>query len=67
MSYFVSSHLHVNGSRLRAAFLCGLNRSMQHLIFRHREEDVENEAKIEDLFHRRPKALMWDRWKKGEH
>ena len=31
-----------------------LNRSTQHLDSRYREEDVADEAKIEDLLHRHP-------------
>ena len=38
--------------RFPANLCCRFNRSMQHLISKHREEDVENEVSDEDLLHR---------------
>jgi hypothetical protein len=35
-----------------AALPCDFNRSLQHLSSHYREEDVENEAAIENLLHR---------------
>ena len=37
--------------------LCGFNRSMQHLISKYREEDVEHEVSTKNLLHRRTKVL----------
>jgi hypothetical protein len=39
----------IEKSQVVATFKCGFNRSMQHLFSKHREGDVENEAKTEDL------------------
>jgi hypothetical protein len=36
---------------------CDFNRSTQHLISNYREEDVENEAKIEDILLRRTESI----------
>jgi IS30 family transposase len=45
---------------------CGFNRLMQHLFSNYRGEDVANEAATEDLLQRRQRAMMWDRWQRGE-
>jgi len=39
---------------------------MQHLISNYREEDVEDEAATEDLLQEVQKAMMSDRWQRGE-
>ena len=46
--------------------LCGFNRSMQHLISKYREEDVEHEVSTKNLLHRRTKDLDLGSWQKGD-
>jgi len=36
---------------------CGFNWSMQHLISKYREEDVEDEVSTKDLLHRRTEGI----------
>ena len=40
-----------------AANDCGFNRSMQHLISKYREEDVDHEVSTKNLLHRRTEVV----------
>jgi hypothetical protein len=42
---------------LMTASSCGFNWSMQHLISKYREEDVENEVSTKNLLHRRTEGI----------